>query len=264
MNMNLEQYFQRINYQSDTQPTLATLNALTFAHATHIPFENISVLQKQMIAIDPASLFEKIVVQKRGGYCFEQNGLFFAVLQQLGFDVEPLAARVRLGETDRAVIPVRTHLMLKVTIDGKSYITDVGVGSSSLSQALQLKENTLQETSHDTRRFQRVNNQWYMQVLYSDTWQDVYQFGGEIMHESDRKVANWYTSTHPDSHFTQRLSVAIANQDGSRTTVSGNVLTVRQKNGDKQETILANNESLLAALRDNFGLKLDGDTRLLD
>lgn len=227
--MNLEQYFQRINYQGEIQPTLATLNALTFAHITHIPFENISVLQKQTIAIDSASLFEKLVVQKRGGYCYEQNGLFFAVLQQLGFDVEPLAARVRLAETDRAVIPVRTHLMLKVTIEGESYITDVGVGSSSLTQALQLKENILQETSHDTRRFQRVNDQWYMQILYGGAWQDVYQFGGEIMHESDRKVGNWYTSTHPDSHFTQRLSVAIANPDGSRTTISGNVLTVRQK-----------------------------------
>lgn len=264
MTINLEQYFRRINYQGDTGPTLATLNALTFAHVAHIPFENISVLQKQIIAIDPASLFEKIVVQKRGGYCFEQNGLFLAVLQQLGFDVEPLAARVRLGETDRAAIPVRTHLMLKVTIDGKNYITDVGVGSSSLTQALELVANTAQETLHDTRRFQRVNNQWYMQVLYGDAWQDVYQFGGEIMHGSDRKVANWYTSTHPDSHFTQRLSVAIANQDGSRTTISGNTLTMRQKNGDKQEVILANNESLLAALRDNFGFKLNFDTKLMD
>lgn len=257
--INLSQYFHRIDYQGSPSPTLATLNAITAAHCMHIPFENIDVLQKRPIQITPEALFNKLVLQQRGGYCFEQNGLLLEVLRALDFQVEPLAGRVRLAAKTRAELPVRTHLLLKVTLANKDYITDVGVGSCSYTQALELVPDVLQHSSHDTRRFQYENGQWYLQVLYGDHWQDVYQFGGESMPFVDRKVASWYTSTSPDTHFTHDLIAAIANADGSRTSLKNNLLSIRQKNGDKQQFELENQSQLQAALKEHFGLNLDLD-----
>lgn len=107
--LNLELYFKRIGFQDKAKPDLATLNALSFAHITYIPFENISVLNKEAISLEPADLFDKLVKRQRGGYCFEQNGLFLAVLEQIGFEVAPLAGRVRLACKSREELPMRTH-----------------------------------------------------------------------------------------------------------------------------------------------------------
>ena len=94
--MNLAAYFQRIGYRGRYQPDLTLLSALTAAHTHSIPFENLDVLLGRPISLEPDALFQKLVVQRRGGYCFEQNGLFLEVLRELGFQVVPLSARVRL------------------------------------------------------------------------------------------------------------------------------------------------------------------------
>lgn len=268
----LQGYLQRIGYLSQVaeadvtqlKPDLALLNALTFGHTTHIPFENIAVLNKESISLEPAHLYEKLVVQRRGGYCFEQNGLFLAVLKQLGFQVSPWAARVRLTVSDRAILTNRTHLLLQVEIGGQAYITDVGVGSNSLTQAVALVPDIIQETPHDKRRFQYKNGQWYLQVAYKNKpilqesdWQDIYQFSGELMPMPDRLVANWYTSTHPHSHFTQDLTVAMAHADGSRSSVKNTLYTRRYLNGEKEQIEFSDKAALKAQLSKVFGLALN-------
>lgn len=121
---DIDRYMERISYSGSRKPTLAVLRALTLAHAQSVPFENISVLQGQPIRLEPESLYEKIVVSHRGGYCFELNGLFLELLTRIGFAVCPLGARVRLGAPDRKVLPRRTHMLLEVTTNSQRWITD--------------------------------------------------------------------------------------------------------------------------------------------
>src|SRR5436189_3482 len=121
--LNVADYLQRIDYRGPLEPTLEVLKNLHRAHAIRIPFENLDIMLGRPILLDLPSLEAKLVQARRGGYCFEQNTLFAAALGQLGFDVTTLAARVRLN---RARIAPRTHMLLLVTVEGNSYVADVG------------------------------------------------------------------------------------------------------------------------------------------
>src|SRR5262245_20037683 len=111
--MDLDAYFRRTGYTGPREPTLATLHALTFHHATSIPFENLEMLLGRPIRLEPEAIFAKLVTARRGGYCFEQNNLLLGVLTALGYRVTPLGARVR-WQIPREVTPARTHLFLRV------------------------------------------------------------------------------------------------------------------------------------------------------
>lgn len=251
--LDLSAYFKRIGYQGATTPTLDVLHALTRAHAQSIPFENLDVVLRQPILLDTPHVFDKLVTRRRGGYCFEQNGLLMAVLQQLGFTVRPLSARVRLRTPDRSEIPVRTHLFLAVTLEGEEWLTDVGIGSPSLTRALQWKADVVQETPHDQRRLVREGERWFHQLWKEGAWLDVAEFTGELFLPCDWKVASWYTSTHPDSSFMQGLIVARALPDGGRLTLSGNEMRHWHRDGRLDVTPVAQDD-LPQVLRERFNL----------
>ncbi|HEV3004877.1 MAG TPA: arylamine N-acetyltransferase, partial [Pirellulales bacterium] len=124
--LDLEAYLDRIGFQGAVAPTLDALDALHYAHATSIPFENLDIQLGRPIKIDLESIQAKLVLRGRGGYCFEQNTLFAAVLELFGFRVTSLAARVRKGAT--RVLP-RTHMLLEVHVEGSSWLADVGFGT---------------------------------------------------------------------------------------------------------------------------------------
>ena len=113
--LDLPAYLRRIGYAGGLAPTRTTLDALQLAHATSIPFENLDILLGVPIRLDLASVQAKLVAGRRGGYCFEQNALFAAVLEHVGFAVTRLAARVRLGH---GIVRPRTHMTLRVDFDG--------------------------------------------------------------------------------------------------------------------------------------------------
>ena len=165
MSIDLDGYFERIGYQGPREPTLDVLNAISLAHTSTIPFENLDVLLERPIALDPASLFDKLVRQRRGGYCFEQNGLLLLVLEALGFKAVPISARVR-WQQPRSVTPARTHLFVRVEIDGESWLADVGIGGLSLTSAIRLNTAEPQATPHDTRRIVREGGLLYHQVRF--------------------------------------------------------------------------------------------------
>src|SRR5262249_40888697 len=123
--LDLDAYRQRIGYTGELAPTRAVLEALHLAHATHVPFENLDIQLGRPIRIDLESLQSKLVCGRRGGYCFELNTLFAAVLERTGFRVTRLAARVRLSAT--RLLP-RTHMLLRVEAGGAAYLADVGFG----------------------------------------------------------------------------------------------------------------------------------------
>ena len=250
----LAAYFARIGYQPEAAPSLAGLHALTRAHAQSIPFENLDVLQGRPISLEPDDIFDKLVTRRRGGYCFEQNGLLIRVLNALGYRASGLGARVRLRCKERSEVPGRTHLFVLVELDGRQWLTDVGVGGFSLTSALLWQAGLEQQTPHDRRRLVLEDGRWFHQVWHEDGWLDIYEFDGTPMHAIDQKVANWYTSTHPDSTFMEQLILSRAEADGSRLAMVGNELRVRKADGELIASHI-DDADLPAVARDRFNLQ---------
>jgi N-hydroxyarylamine O-acetyltransferase len=256
--INLDAYFQRIGYRGSREPNLETLNGLVSAHVQSIPFENLDVLMGRPIALDPASLERKLVHGRRGGYCFEQNGLLLLVLEALGFNVRPLSARVR-WQRARNFIPPRTHLFARLEIDGVSWLADVGCGGMSPSAALRLELDIEQPTEHEPRRLVKEGPIYYHQVRLGNEWHDVSEFTLEEMPPIDRELANWYTSTHPQSIFKNGLLVACAAPAGRRITLLDQKFTLRDANGHGDTRILTSKAELLQVLAEHFGLQIAPD-----
>ena len=245
--MNLEKYFDRIGYHPSETPSVSQLHTLTRAHVQSIPFENLDVLAGVPISLEPDAVFDKLITNRRGGYCFEHNGLFIRVLSALGYSVETMGARVRLRCSSRDEIPARTHLFVRVALDGQQWLTDVGFGGFSLTSALLWQDGLEQQTPHDLRRVVQEGGRWFHQVWQPDGWQDLYEFDGQPMHASDQKMANWYTSTHPDSTFMGQRIMAIAGSDGSRYSMLDNELRHRQPDGELVSRTLTDSEWLTVA-----------------
>jgi N-hydroxyarylamine O-acetyltransferase len=258
--MDLAAYFQRIGYRGSRKPDLALLSALTLAHTQSIPFENLDVLLGRPISLEPEALFQKLVVDRRGGYCFEQNGLFLEVLRELGFRVAPISARVRLQQP-RSFTPPRTHVFLRVELGDESWLTDVGVGALSLTSPLRLAVRGEQATLHEPRRILEEDGRLFHQVRFGAEFHDVCEFTLEEMPTIDREVANWYTSAHPKSHFKNRLIVARAAPEGQRLSISNDELTLRERQGTSTVRRLASASELLEVLFKQFGLSFPPGTR---
>ena len=257
---DLDAYFARIGYDGPRTPTLATLHAITAAHTSSIPFENLSILMGHAIDLEIDALLGKLVHARRGGYCFEQNGLLLHVLGALGFQVAPLSARVRL-DRPRDFIPPRTHIFLRVDVEGETWLTDVGVGGVSLTSAIRLETEAEQATPHDYRRVVREGARLFHQVRFGDDWQDVCEFTLEEMPPVDRELGNWFTSTHPRSHFKNRLIVARAASDGARLTLLNNELKVRRRGAPAERRLVTTPDELLEVLRLHFALSFPPGTR---
>jgi len=269
---DLAAYFERIGYAGPREPTLATLNGIVACHVERIPFENLDVLLGREIILEPAAVEQKLVRGGRGGYCFEQNSLLLHVLGALGFSVTPLSARVRV-QRPRDFTPTRTHLLLRVDIDGASFLADVGVGGFSLASALRLVPDVTQPTPHEPRRLVR-EGQWdglalrapdarlFHQAHFAGDWHDVYELTLEAMPAIDREVANWFTNKHPASHFRDRLIVARATRSGRITLVDAE-LTFRFEGGRAESRYLGSQRELLAVLDEHFGLRFPAETRFV-
>ncbi len=254
----LDAYFRRIRYSGSRAPELATLHAICSAHVQAIPFENLDVLLGRGIDLAPAAVDRKLIESRRGGYCFEHNTLLLRVLLALGFDAVPISARVRVNRP-RDFTPPRTHVFLRVELAGESWLADVGVGGMSLTCALRLDTSDEQATPHEPRRILRENGRLYHQVRLGTEWQDVCEFTLEEMPEIDRELGNWYTSTHPQSSFMGRLTVARALPDNGRISILNRELTIR-RHGVGETTVLASPAGLLAALAQHFELHFPAGT----
>lgn len=228
---DLKTYLNRIGFSRDASPTLEVLNQITGLHTKSIAFENLDPLLNKQVLLTDNGLFDKLVVKKRGGYCFEQNGLLLTVLKAIGFDVKPISARVRLRFSDRGPVAPRTHVFLRVEINGQSYMTDVGMGSGSLTKALELVPDIEQDTPHDLRKLENVGGRWFHQISYGygNGWIDACEFTLEEMPLIDREVANWYTSAHPTSHFRDKIAMARARDNGERISLDNFDFTIRRK-----------------------------------
>jgi N-hydroxyarylamine O-acetyltransferase len=252
--LQLAQYLERIGYSGTVDLTPETLNGLSLAHVCSVPFESLDINLGQPFGLDLDQVFDKLVLRRRGGYCFEQNTLFMEVLSTLGFVVRPMSARVRIGRA-RDFVPARTHVFLEVALDGELWLLDVGVGGLSPTGALRWVHDEVQDTPHESRRLIQEDGLWFHQALVAGEWVDVCDFTGETMHPIDRELGHWYTSPHPGSHFRGRLMVARATADGGRITLLNDRLTVRSADGTQSHHPVSHDRAV-RLLEEHFGLVL--------
>lgn len=257
---DLDAYFARIEYNAPVAADRGTLDALMAAHVAAIPFENLDVLLDRPISLELDAIIDKLVHQRRGGYCFEQNGLFLAVLAAIGFDVRPLSARVRIGRP-RDFVPPRTHLFVRVALPDGPRIADVGVGGLSLTASIALDEDIEQPTPHEPRRLVREGGLWFHQARLGEAWSDVWEATLEEMPKIDQELANWYTSAHPASGFRARLIAARAAPAGGRVTLADRELTLRARDGVGVTRPIGDPDELLDVLQGQFGLVFPAGTR---
>lgn len=260
---NLNAYFTRIGWAGSHAVSIDTLHAISVHHAAAIPFENLDVLAGKVICIAPAEVERKLVHERRGGYCFEQNQLLLLVLRALGFQAQPLSARVR-WMLPRDFIPPRTHLFIRVDFNGETWIVDGGVGGGSLTAAIRWEDGLVQSTPHDQRRIIREGNVWFHQVRWQQEsdWFDVCEFTGETMPPIDRELANWWTSAHPDSRFRNNLLVGRAGIDGSRRTLLNREFTFRPRHAEAVKREIASRAALAQVLMSEFSLALPDEAQL--
>ena len=256
--IDLDAYLARIAYTGPREPTLSTLTALHTAHVVAIPFENLDILLGRRIDLDLGALERKLVAGRRGGYCFEQNSLFRAVLEELGFVVTALAARVQIGAT--AVRP-RTHMLLRVDVEGERHLADVGFGGGGLVAPVPFVEGRETWIGGLGHRLRREGETWVLEGNTEGTWGDFYAFTLEPQHPADFVMANHFTSTYPSSPFVNNLTVQRSWPEGWMV-LRNRDLTLREGGVTTTETIRAP-EHLLEVLENRFGLSFPSGTRFV-
>jgi N-hydroxyarylamine O-acetyltransferase len=252
--IDLDAYFERIGYAGARTPTLETLRELHLLHAQAIPFENLNPLLKRPVNLDAESLERKLVHERRGGYCYELNGLFALALDSLGFRLTRLGARVvYLGDVN--AFPPRTHMLLRVDIGDESWIADVGFGGMVLTSPIRLAVDVQQETPHEPFRIVRWRDEYLMEAKVREAWVPLYRLTLQEQAPSDYELGNWYVSTHPSSLFVNIL-VASRPAPGLRYALRNNELATHRLNGGTERRTLATAEELRAALVDLMKIEL--------
>lgn len=263
MAVDLSAYFDRVGYDGATQPTLDVLQALVTAHTRTIPFENLDPFMG--VPVDDLSvdaLTDKLVRRRRGGYCYEQNGLMGYVLADLGFQVRRLGGRVVWMNPPDAPTPAQTHTLLAVTFPGCEgpYLVDVGFGGQTPTSPLRLAIGGAQQTTHEPFRLEDRGDGLVLQAEVRGQWQALYEFTTQTRPPIDLTVGSWYVSTHPSSHFVTGLMVAAVSDD-ARLNLAGRTLTIHRAGGT-EKTVLEDAAAVVETLRGRFGIDVPEPGRL--
>lgn len=208
---NLPAYLQRIGYQGEVRPDLASVRALMQHQLRHIPFENLDVLAGKPVSLDLEDIVDKIIARQRGGYCYEVNGLFALALTALGVEWQFVAARPMFYPMKRP----RTHMAVVAKLDGASWLCDLGFGSYGIREPLRLDVlDTPVQQDHDQFMLSLEDGDYVLRSLISGEWQKQYGFNLSPAEWIDFAPANWLNSTHPDAVFTQKPLIVRFTEDG--------------------------------------------------
>ncbi|MCV7330696.1 arylamine N-acetyltransferase family protein [Mycobacterium cookii] len=257
MAFDLPGYFERIDYRGAADPTLPVLQDLVTAHTQTIPFENLDpMLGRPIDDLSPEALADKLIHRRRGGYCYEQNGLMGYALEELGFGVRRFAGRVVWMRGPGDPMPPQTHTLLEVTLpdDQQPYLVDVGFGGQTPTSPIRLETGSIQQTTHEPYRLRTRDDVLVLQALIRGEWQSLYEFAARTAPPIDLKVGSWYVSTHPSSHFVTGLMVSLITVDG-RYNLAGRDLTFHG-NDITEKTRFDDAAAVIDALSDRFGINV--------
>jgi N-hydroxyarylamine O-acetyltransferase len=253
-----DEYLDRIGASRPDRADLAALAVLQRAHLHAVPFENLSIHLGEPIALDTDALFDKIVRRRRGGFCYELNGAFAALLTALGYRVELLSARVYGGDSYG---PPFDHLVLRVHLDGVvmdgvvmagAVLVDVGFGRFA-EAPLRFGAAGDQADAAGVFRLDHTGDQ----IDVTMDGKPGYRLDTRVWQLPDFVPTCWWQQTSPDSHFTRSVTCSMPTATG-RVTLSGTkLITQTPDGGERVERTLGSDAEVLAAYRVHFGIVLD-------
>jgi N-hydroxyarylamine O-acetyltransferase len=249
--MDAASYLERISYSGSLTPDLKTLRGLHRAHLFTVPFENLDISYGRKIVLDEDALVAKVVEERRGGFCYELNGAFAALLRELGFEVTLLSARV--SRSDGSMSPEFDHLALRVDLD-EPWLVDVGFGDSFVEPLL-LKPNIEQQQGDHKFRILATGDRLAVERLKPDgSWKPEYSFDLRPRRLDEFIPMCEYHQTSPESHFTQKRLCSLATAYGRITLSEMKFIVTR--NGIREEAVVESEAEWKAILREQFGVRL--------
>lgn len=249
----LQDYLRRISFsETSFEPNIELLSQLILDHTRTIPFENLNPFLRIPVKLDIDSLTQKLIYDHRGGYCYEQNLLFMQMLKKIGFEVEPLVARVNISSS---IINPRTHMLLIVSIADTQYLVDVGFGGITPTAPLDINVSTAQDTPHNSYKIACESGNYQLLFLKDSEWHPIYIFDFQKQQSVDFEISNWFTSTHPNSHFINQLMVSRTDKS-VRYNLRNNVLSFHFNNREVEQVTFTTSDEIRNVLKQKFGLKL--------
>jgi N-hydroxyarylamine O-acetyltransferase len=248
MTLDLDAYFDRIGWGNGTLPTYETLAGILDAHMRYIPFENVDVLLGRTIHLDLNSLQQKLVLARRGGYCFEHGTLFNAVLNKIGFRPTAHTARVVLF-TPREAAP-RTHMFLTVPVGNSVFVVDPGFGGLAPQVPVPLSDRAVSAEHWMVRD----GPYWVLRVQTEDGVVDAWVSTLDVDNMVDFEMGSYFVSTHPNSPFVNRLMLRALTPTGRITVMNQEVTAWHDKK--PYRSFLSSRKALRELLREHFGFDL--------
>ena len=262
---NIETYLKRIGFTGEAKADLETLNKIQELHVISVPYENLEIMARKPITLDIPAVYEKIVTRGRGGYCFELNGLYAWLLEEIGYKITQHFGRWLRGEA--LVSPMRRHRVIRIPLDGQEYICDVGVGMTAPRRPLVFKFDTIQEIGDESYRIvHHPENIYVVEYLSSSgDFKPLYCFNDDPCLPIDYFQAHYYCTTHPESIFLNDTMVYRRTEKGRYTILdaydqnTGNKVKElkRLEDGIWKTTLLRSDKELDQALRTYYGFGLD-------
>jgi N-hydroxyarylamine O-acetyltransferase len=247
--MDIARYLDRIQAQAPYAADIETLRRLQTAHMMTVPFENLNILLKRPIILDEEALYHKIVTCRRGGFCYELNGLFSAMLRSMGFKVDRVSARVWTGE---AYSQDFDHMALIVHLD-EDWLVDVGFGDSFI-EPLRLVADQAQTVANGTFRLVQQDDRWILESSKANGWTPEYSFSTRAYDMADFEPMCLWQQTAEKSGFNKRRICSRATADGRVTLSEHKIILTRSR--QREELPLSDEAAVIAALKDHFAIDL--------
>lgn len=244
-NFNLTDYLSRIGYEGEVGSDVATLTQLMQNQLRSIPFENTEVQAGRIPSLTPEDIYTKVLINRRGGYCYEINGIFAMALTAIGFEWYFAGARPMTYTVRRP----KTHMVVIVRVEGHNYLCDTGFGGYALRAPMEI---VVGEAVQDGDRFrmEHLDGEYVVSSLVQDEWQRQYGFALQPQEWIEFSLANYFNATHPDTIFTQKKLAIIQTPNGRKILVDNELKFIEE---GKIEKLKVDYES---ALKEHFGLNL--------
>ncbi|MBS4219884.1 arylamine N-acetyltransferase [Bacillus sp. FJAT-49711] len=252
--MDVSAYLKRIGYTGLLDGSAIALAKIQECHLHSVPYENFDILNRIPLSLEVPDLYDKIIIRRRGGYCFELNAIFSWLLKELGYKVTSLFARFWRDEPNAP--PKRRHHVLKVEAEGKFFLCDVGVGGIVPRQPIEMAEGLVHEQGDEFYKLE-VDPYfgWMLMEKKHGDWRQIYSFTEEPQLPKDFIMASFWCENSPDSIFIENAMVAIRTDEG-RNSVDGKEFRIF-KNDSVQTFIPATEKEYKEALKTYFGIVLD-------
>jgi N-hydroxyarylamine O-acetyltransferase len=253
---NLDAYLKRINYSGSIAPTLDTLQMLHRLHPAVIPFENLDPLMERPVRLQLSDIEQKLLVERRGGYCFEHNLLFKAVLEAMDFKVTPLGAGVLWGHEEGYAPEILNHMALLVDVGGVPYLADVGFGGNVATAPLRLRADAEQQTPNERYRLTGGHPKWRLDIEIGSEWAPLYEFTQTPQTFED------YLAVNDAMMIRHRDNLVAARAEPGKRQVLYNARLHSHENGETSTRMLTSLLEIREVLTTTFGILLPETDRL--